>query len=65
MKEFVVRKNIHGPGYHVLNSEGYEVCWVFEQMAKGTPHEQKIDNYKRAKLIADAMNRNAKADASK
>lgn len=56
MKEFTVRKNLDGPGYHVINSKGHEVCWVFEQMAKGTPEEQKIVNYERAKLIADTLN---------
>jgi hypothetical protein len=50
-KMFTIKRNASGPGWHILNEKGREVCWVFEQ---GYGH--KVKDKERAQMFCDLLN---------
>jgi hypothetical protein len=48
---FTIKRNNIGPGWHILNEKGREVCWVFEQGYGHKPQDKK-----RAQMFCDLLN---------
>jgi hypothetical protein len=48
---FTIKRNASGPGWHILNEKGREVCWIFEQ---GYGH--KVQDKERAQMFCDLLN---------
>ncbi len=56
---FTVKRNTIGPGWHILNEKGREVCWVFEQGYGHKPQDKE-----RAQMFCDLLNNAALSDSS-